>query len=118
MHGRHRLPDDRAVRQENGCRRDNRSTAHPDVEPARLRTVSRVVRNVPRLEPGDLKLLRFASDYYQYPLGQAVLGSLPLRLRRVRSVMRVTGAPCHTEHSRFGGADCGSEANIDSSGSR
>jgi len=50
-----------------------------DVEPARLRTVSRVVRNVPRLEPGDLKLLRFASDYYQYPLGQAVLGSLPLR---------------------------------------
>jgi len=67
-----------------------------DVEPARLRTVSRVVRNVPRLEPGDLKLLRFASDYYQYPLGQALLGSLPLRLRRVRSVMRVTGAPCHT----------------------
>jgi primosomal protein N' (replication factor Y) (superfamily II helicase) len=32
----------------------------------------------------DLKLLQFCADYYHYPLGQALISSLPLRLRQLK----------------------------------
>ncbi|MGZ8196888.1 MAG: primosomal protein N' [Burkholderiales bacterium] len=53
-----------------------------EVDPARLKPVVRVLREGPRLSKHDMRLLRFAAEYYQYPLGQAILGALPLRLRR------------------------------------
>jgi primosomal protein N' (replication factor Y) (superfamily II helicase) len=53
-----------------------------DVDPAQLKSVTRVLREEPALSPDDWQLLRFASDYYHYPLGQAVMGALPLRLRK------------------------------------
>ena len=32
----------------------------------------------------NLKLLKFCADYYHYPLGQALISALPLRLRQLK----------------------------------
>ena len=32
----------------------------------------------------DVKLLQFCADYYHYPLGQALISTLPLRLRQLK----------------------------------
>lgn len=53
------------------------------IAPNRLKSVLEVLRESPRLEKADLELLRFAADYYHYPLGAAVMGTLPALLRRV-----------------------------------
>ena len=37
--------------------------AETDVDPTRVKPVTRVLRDVPRLEAGDLRLLHFASEY-------------------------------------------------------
>ncbi len=52
----------------------------------RLRQIERVVREVPPLPADLIALLRFCSDYYQYPLGQAVINALPARLRSTRPI--------------------------------
>ncbi|HXV09840.1 MAG TPA: primosomal protein N' [Burkholderiales bacterium] len=54
------------------------------VTSGRLKAALNVLRDSPRLEESDLELLRFASHYYHYPLGAAVMGSLPPQLRRPR----------------------------------
>jgi len=54
------------------------------VAPARLKSAVQVLRDSPRLENSDLKLVQFASDYYHHPLGAAIMGTLPARLRRPR----------------------------------
>jgi primosomal protein N' (replication factor Y) len=48
----------------------------------RLKRAVRVLRDEPPFAPDDLRLLRFAADYYHYPLGPVVLDALPARLRR------------------------------------
>ena len=48
----------------------------------RLKEAIRILRDLPPLAVEDLRLLRFASDYYHHPLGAVVLGALPARLRR------------------------------------
>ena len=53
-----------------------------DVSPSDLKSVARVLRNVPRLASDDLRLLRFASESCQHPLGPAVMWALQLRLRK------------------------------------
>jgi primosomal protein N' (replication factor Y) len=53
-----------------------------NVDPARLKSVTRVLHDAPPVAADDLRLLRFASEYYHHPLGQAVMGALPLRLRK------------------------------------
>ena len=35
----------------------------------------------------DFRLLKFCADYYHYPLGQALISALPLRLRQLKSVV-------------------------------
>lgn len=55
------------------------------VAPEKLKPALKVLRESPRLENADLELLRFASDYYHYPLGAAVMGALPAPLRRPRA---------------------------------
>lgn len=52
------------------------------VAPEKLKAALRVLRDSPRLGPADLALVQFASDYYHHPLGAALLGTLPARLRR------------------------------------
>ena len=54
----------------------------------RLKSVIQVLRDGPPLRAEDLRLLRFAADYYHHPLGQVVMSALPQRLRRVGGAAR------------------------------
>lgn len=63
-------------------------TADPSVPLNRLKAALRVLRDVPPLSAADLRLLQFASAYYQYPLGATVMNALPARLRRMGKLPR------------------------------
>jgi primosomal protein N' (replication factor Y) len=52
----------------------------------RIKTVTRVLDDVPPLPPELLTLLRFTSEYYHHPLGMTVLAALPMRLRALEPV--------------------------------
>jgi len=54
------------------------------VAPEKLRSALRVIRDSPCLGSADLALVQFASDYYHHPLGAALMGTLPARLRRLQ----------------------------------
>ncbi|HEX2826395.1 MAG TPA: primosomal protein N' [Burkholderiales bacterium] len=54
----------------------------------KLKRVTRILRDSPALSSDDLALLRFAADYYHYPLGQVVMNALPVRLRKAESAGR------------------------------
>ncbi|NEV60588.1 primosomal protein N' [Thiorhodococcus minor] len=56
----------------------------------KLKAVERLLDPRPLLGPKDLALVRWAADYYQQPLGEAVFTALPARLR--------TSAPLLDEH--------------------
>ncbi|OGA23148.1 MAG: primosomal protein N' [Betaproteobacteria bacterium RIFCSPLOWO2_02_FULL_67_26] len=66
----------------------------------RVRHALKIIRDLPPLAAEDLRLLRFAADYYHHPLGAVIMGALPTRLRRVaapsrkrtRNVLAVTAA--------------------------
>ncbi len=49
---------------------------------AQLRSVISVLHEIPALPEDLLALFRFTSNYYHYPIGQVVVGTLPARLRR------------------------------------
>ncbi len=49
----------------------------------RLKTCERILRDIPPLPKDWIELARFCSNYYQAPIGAALLGALPPRLRRV-----------------------------------
>ena len=53
------------------------------VPASRLKSALRVLRDMPPLAPEDLRLMRFAADYYRHPLGNVVMDALPAQLRRV-----------------------------------
>jgi primosomal protein N' (replication factor Y) (superfamily II helicase) len=57
-------------------------TCSSEVPAARLKSIARILRDAPPLAAEDLRLLRFAADYYHYPLGPVVVNALPQRLRR------------------------------------
>ncbi|HTS53563.1 MAG TPA: primosomal protein N' [Burkholderiales bacterium] len=57
----------------------------PQVPPERIKRVTQVFTGEPRLAPDLLDLMRFASRYYHYPIGQVVMGTLPQALRRARA---------------------------------
>jgi primosomal protein N' (replication factor Y) len=52
------------------------------VPPARLKSALDILRDDPPLPAEDLRLMRFAADYYRHPLGAVVVNTLPGRLRR------------------------------------
>ena len=54
-----------------------------ELDVARIKSVVRVLDDVPPLPSETLILLRFCSDYYHYPLGMTALSALPTRLRDV-----------------------------------
>ena len=67
---------------------------HSTTVPAeRLKEVVRILRDSPPLAAEDLRLMRFAADYYHHPLGAAVMGALPGRLRRVAALPRQREKP-------------------------
>ncbi|WP_295383787.1 primosomal protein N' [uncultured Thiodictyon sp.] len=51
-------------------------------EPDRLKPVAAVLDARALLGPADLALIRWAAEYYRSPLGEALFGALPVRLRR------------------------------------
>ncbi len=69
------------------------STSHPA---EKVRSVGAIWRDIPPLGAEDLELFRFCSQYYRYPLGSVVLGSLPPALRKITGwtpPKRRTGMP-------------------------
>src|SRR5262245_57994528 len=48
----------------------------------RLKWVQEVRHDLPAFASDDLRLLRFAAEYYHAPLGTVVLSTLPTRLRK------------------------------------
>src|ERR1700704_577091 len=55
---------------------------------SRLKALVAVREDAPALPPEWLELMRFLSSYYQRPLGETVIGSLPPRLRSVRALAK------------------------------
>ncbi|HLX80307.1 MAG TPA: primosomal protein N' [Burkholderiales bacterium] len=51
---------------------------------SRLKPIVRVLDGAPRLSADWLEQMRFLSSYYQRPLGETVVGALPLRLRSLK----------------------------------
>lgn len=49
----------------------------------KLKSIVQVFDGEPPLDAETFGLLRFCADYYQYPFGQALLASLPTRLRQI-----------------------------------
>jgi primosomal protein N' (replication factor Y) len=61
----------------------------PEVALERIKPIAQVFEHEPRAAPDVLRLLRFASRYYHYPIGQVVMGALPQALRRPNGVRNV-----------------------------
>lgn len=57
--------------------------AASDVPLEKLKPVQQVFNEVV-LDAASFKLIKFCADYYHYPLGQAIMSSLPLRLRQIK----------------------------------
>ena len=55
---------------------------------ARMKSVAAVRDEAPRLTDDWLQFMRFLSSYYQRPLGETILASLPPRLRSVKPLPR------------------------------
>lgn len=62
--------------------------ARSDLPAQRLRPISAVRDDAPRLSADWLELMRFLSSYYQRPLGETVMAALPPRLRSVKPLPR------------------------------
>ena len=61
---------------------------HSDVPAAKLKPITGVRDDAPRLSDDWLGLMRFLASYYQRPLGETVISSLPPRLRSVKPLPR------------------------------
>ena len=53
----------------------------------KLKAILQAFEDEPPLPAATLQLLKFCADYYQYPLGQALLSALPSRLREARPAL-------------------------------
>lgn len=51
---------------------------------ARIKPITKILREAPGFSVDDIKLIRFAADYYHHPLGAVVMSALPAGLRHVR----------------------------------
>lgn len=60
--------------------------AEADVDPARLKAVHHIQRDVPPLPPDWLELAAFVARYYHAPIGEVVALALPPGLRRADGV--------------------------------
>ncbi|MDX2218914.1 MAG: primosomal protein N' [Burkholderiales bacterium] len=60
-----------------------------DIDPAQLKPVERILRDVPAASTQDLALMRFLSTYYQHPLGQVLMSCLPPALRNEKAAEAV-----------------------------
>jgi primosomal protein N' (replication factor Y) len=74
--------------------------ATPQLDAARIKPISARRDDAPRLPADWLALMRFLSGYYQRPLGETVISSLPPRLRSTKplpkKVLKSAEAPSGT----------------------
>ena len=61
-----------------------RVTDYSDVPVEKLKPIQQAFNDEPPLDKESFALLKFCVDYYQYPLGQALLAALPTRLRQTQ----------------------------------
>jgi len=61
--------------------------------PKRVRTALHLLRDIPPLPTDVLKLMKFCSRYYQYPIGATILSTLPMRLRQTKPIKRTPISP-------------------------
>ncbi|MFZ2301292.1 MAG: primosomal protein N' [Gallionella sp.] len=61
--------------------------ATTEMTPERIKPVKQVLHDSAPLSAELLDLLRFCSDYYHYPIGQAVMSALPSQLRSDKPVV-------------------------------
>jgi primosomal protein N' (replication factor Y) len=66
---------------------------------SRMKAIAAVRDDAPRLPPDWLELMRFLSGYYQRPLGETLISSLPPRLRSVKPLPRKALTPSAQEPS-------------------
>ncbi len=59
-----------------------------DIDPEKIKSVERVLDDAPVLPDDWIALMRFLSAYYQRPLGETVISSLPPRLRSLKPLPR------------------------------
>jgi primosomal protein N' (replication factor Y) len=76
--------------------------ATTEVSPERIKPVTQVLQDSAPLSAELLKLLRFCSDYYRYPVGQTVMSALPTRLR---SDQPIVGKPVLSYRLSASGAE-------------
>ena len=57
--------------------------ASSDFSPAQLKSVESILRDLPPLPPDWFRLCEFCAAYYQAPLGEVMISTLPAGLRRV-----------------------------------
>jgi primosomal protein N' (replication factor Y) (superfamily II helicase) len=60
---------------------------------SRLKSLAGIRDDAPRLTPEWLELMRFLAGYYQRPLGETVIASLPPRLRSVKPLPKKSLLP-------------------------
>jgi primosomal protein N' (replication factor Y) (superfamily II helicase) len=67
----------------------------------RLKAISSLRDDAPRLPEDWLALMRFLSSYYQRPLGETIIAALPPRLRSVKPLPRKALEKCSPASARF-----------------
>lgn len=86
-------------------------TPQPEISRERLKQASAVIDDEPLFPDQHMKLLRWASDYYQHPIGEVLFGAVPGALRlgrparqKLDHVWRLTaaGAEQHRGAARLG----------------
>lgn len=60
---------------------------HSELDTSQLKRVIRILDQKPLLTTKDLKLLNWASKYYQHPLGEVISAAFPAPLRQGKSVV-------------------------------
>ncbi len=81
---------------------------HTELPRDQLKRITRALDEAPLFSPQDLRLLRWAADYYQHPLGDVIMQALPVNLRKTRPIAsprangwRLTQAGRRSDSSAF-----------------
>ena len=75
--------------------------AQTEIAAERLKPISAVRDDAPRLTAEWLELMHFLSSYYQRPFGETIIGALPPRLRSVKPLPRKALEPPAASSPRF-----------------